>query len=196
MSYPEWCHISITTSVPGLLHYNDVIMSAMASQITGVSIVYSIVCSGADQRKHQSSASLAFVRGIQRWPVNSPHKGPVTRKMFSFYDVVMQTSSCKLATKKTPKSVHFCAFFGIHALITPPPPLLNNGYSVCQCMSTRHGALPADGIDAVCTMMTSSNGNNFRVTGPLCGEFTGLRWILHTKASDAELWCFLWSACE
>ena len=45
-------------------------------------------------------------------------------------------------------------------------------------------------------MMTSSNKNIFRVTGPLCGEFTGHRWIPHTKASDAELWCFLWSASE
>ena len=45
-------------------------------------------------------------------------------------------------------------------------------------------------------MMTSSNGSNFRVTGPLCGEFTGLRWNPRTKASDAELWCFLWSAPE
>ena len=45
-------------------------------------------------------------------------------------------------------------------------------------------------------MMTSSNGNIFRVTGPLCGEFTGHRWIPRTKASDAELWCFLWSAPE
>ena len=43
-------------------------------------------------------------------------------------------------------------------------------------------------------MMTSSNGNIFRVTGHLCGEFTGHRWIPDTKASDAELWCFLWSA--
>ena len=45
-------------------------------------------------------------------------------------------------------------------------------------------------------MMTSSNGNIFRVSGPLCGEFTGPRWIPHTKASDAELSCFLWSASE
>ena len=45
-------------------------------------------------------------------------------------------------------------------------------------------------------MMTSSNGDIFRVTGHLCGEFTGHRWIPHTKASDAELWCFLWSAPE
>ena len=64
-------------------------MSAVASQITGVSIVYSTICSGADQRKHQSSASLAFVRGIHRLPVNSPHKGPVARKMLSFDDVIM-----------------------------------------------------------------------------------------------------------
>ena len=45
-------------------------------------------------------------------------------------------------------------------------------------------------------IMTSSNGNIFCVTGPLCGEFTGPRWIPHTKASDAELWCFLRSAPE
>ena len=70
-------------------HYNDVIMSAMAFQVISVSIVYSTVCSGADQRKDQSSASLAFVRGIHRWPVNSPHKWPVKRKMFQFDDVIM-----------------------------------------------------------------------------------------------------------
>ena len=43
----------------------------------------------------------------------------------------------------------------------------------------------------IVSMMTSSNGNIFCVTGPLCGEFTGHRWIPCTKASDAELWCFL-----
>ena len=71
------------------IHYNDVIMSAMASQISSLTIVYSTVYSGADQRKHQSSASLAFVRRIHRWPVNSPHKGPVTQKMIPFDDVIM-----------------------------------------------------------------------------------------------------------
>ena len=66
-------------------------MSTMASQITSVSIVCStVVCSGEDQRKHQSSASLAFVRGIHRWPVNSPHKGPEMRKMLPFGDVIMK----------------------------------------------------------------------------------------------------------
>ena len=70
-------------------HYNDVIMGVIASQITSLTIVYSIVYTDANQRKHQSSASLAFVRGIQRGPVNSPHKWPVTRKMFPFDDVIM-----------------------------------------------------------------------------------------------------------
>ena len=55
-----------------ITHYNDVIMGAIASQITSLTIVYSIICSDADQRKHQSSASLVFVRGIHRGPVNSP----------------------------------------------------------------------------------------------------------------------------
>ena len=70
-------------------HYNDVIMSAMASQITGVLIVYSIVCSDVDQRKHQNFASNAFVRGIHRWPVNSPHKGASNAEMFPLNDVIM-----------------------------------------------------------------------------------------------------------
>ena len=64
------------------VHYSDAIMSAMAFQITSLTIVYLIVSSGADQRKHQSSASLDFVQGIHRGPVNSPRKWPVTRKMF------------------------------------------------------------------------------------------------------------------
>ena len=44
---------------------------------------------GRRWKANQSSASLVFVRGIRRWPVNSPHKGPVTRKMFTFADVIM-----------------------------------------------------------------------------------------------------------
>ena len=62
---------------------------ANASQITSLTVVYSTVYSGADQRKHQSSASLSFVGGIHRRPVNSPHKWPVTWKMFSFDDGIM-----------------------------------------------------------------------------------------------------------
>ena len=70
-------------------HYSDVIMGAIASQITSITIVYSTIYSSVDQRKHQSSASLAFVQGIHWWPVNFPHKWPVTRKMFPFDDVII-----------------------------------------------------------------------------------------------------------
>ena len=52
-----------------------------------------LLIQSADKRKHQSSASLAFVRGIHRWPVNSPLKGPITRKMFSLDDVIMVSGS-------------------------------------------------------------------------------------------------------
>ena len=70
-------------------HHNDVTMGTIASQITSLTTVYSIVYSNADQRKHQSSASLAFVRGIHRGPVISPQKWAVTLKMFPFDDVIM-----------------------------------------------------------------------------------------------------------
>ena len=72
-----------------VFHYDDVIMTAIASQITSLTIVYSTVYSGEYQRKHQSSASLALVRGLHRGLVNSPHKWPATRKMFPFDDVIM-----------------------------------------------------------------------------------------------------------
>ena len=73
-------------------HYDDVIMGTVASQITSLTIVYSTVYSDTDQRKHQSSASLACVRGFHRGPVNSSHKWPVTWKMFPFHDVIMRPS--------------------------------------------------------------------------------------------------------
>ena len=81
---PDSCrHCNCTT------HYGDVIMGMIVSKITGLTIVYSTVYSDADQRKHQSSESLAFVWEIHRGLVNSPHKWPVTRKMFPFDDVIM-----------------------------------------------------------------------------------------------------------
>ena len=69
-----------------LSHYNDLIMRTMASQIISLTIVYSTVYSGADQRKHQSSASLACVWGFQRWPRT---KGQQRGKCFD-----LMTSSC------------------------------------------------------------------------------------------------------
>ena len=82
-----WLRINISQII--MWHCNDVIMSAVASQITSLTIVYSSVYSGTDQRKYQSSASLAFVWVIHRWPVNSPDKWPVTWKIFPFHDVIM-----------------------------------------------------------------------------------------------------------
>ena len=86
-NFTEVCSLMSTK-----LHYCVGIMEANASQITSLTIVYSAVYLGADQRKQQSSASLAFVRGIHRGPGNSPHKWPVTRKMFPFDDVIMSNS--------------------------------------------------------------------------------------------------------
>ena len=74
---------------PAIIHYSDVIMGAMASSITNFKIVKSIVIQAQIKEKNKGSASLAFVRGFRRLPVHSPHKGPVTRKMFPFDDVFM-----------------------------------------------------------------------------------------------------------
>ena len=98
-------------------HYNDVIMGTIASQINSLTIFYSIVYSDADQRKHQSSASLAFVRGIHRGLVNSPHKWPVTRKMFPFDDVIMFTVTphvCPTATAFSSLNVSYIIKLSFH----------------------------------------------------------------------------------
>ena len=89
LELPSWS-INVVTCNLVSCHYNDVIMVAMASQISSLTIGYSTVYSGADQRKHQSSASLAFVRGIHRWPVTSLHKWAIIRKMLPFDDVIMR----------------------------------------------------------------------------------------------------------
>ena len=70
--------------------------------------------------------------------------------------------------------------------------LLLTSWALCFCWWLRHWVT----TPAWYTMMTSSNGNIFRVTGPLCGEFTGHRWIPRTKVSGVGLWCFLLPAPE
>ena len=104
---------SRAVSLPAL-HYGDVIVGAMASQITSLTIVYSTVYSAADQRKHQSSASLAFVRGIHRWSVNSPHKWPVTRKMFPFDDVIMSMWFVINLTNEIHGKLRQCIWLSFH----------------------------------------------------------------------------------
>ena len=94
-------------------HYSDIITSAMASQITGVSSICSTVYSGADQRKHQSSTSLAFVRG-DRWiprtkGQSAPHKGPVRRKIFPFdYVILLSNYGGSSGTQTSTTPVHIC----------------------------------------------------------------------------------------
>ena len=90
-------------------------MGAMAPQITNLTIVYSTVYPGADQRKHQSSASLAFVRGIHRLPVNTPHKGPVTRKMFLFDDVITtKLHQERIKWQKITSTTNQCTYAKLH----------------------------------------------------------------------------------
>ena len=96
------------------IHYIDVIMSVMASQITSISIVYWTVCSGGYQRKYQSSTSLAFVRGNHRGPVDSPHKGPVTQKKYPIDDVIMYHD-------KIMRNINVVIFYGIYCISLSSP---------------------------------------------------------------------------
>ena len=92
LTYHESIPTAVNHNSVNFSHYCDAIMGTVASQITSLMIVYTTVYSDADQSKHHSSASLAFVWGIHRGPVNSPHKWPVTRKMFPFDDVIMENT--------------------------------------------------------------------------------------------------------
>ena len=121
--------------------FNFLIMSAMASQITSGSIVYSTVCSGADQGKHESSFSLAFVRGIPGWPVDSPHKGPVTRKMFPLDDVIMAMSWGGCYENANGKKMTTFTFQNVHVLHIP----------------TRLSQAPQRTYDVIITLSLSQN---------------------------------------
>ena len=145
----QWCRRSYSTCHNNhTRHYSEVKISAMASQITSLTIVNSSVYSGADQIKDQSSAWLAFVRGIHRWPVNYTHKGPVTRKMYPFYDVIMVIMTIRwlhLATEThwlpLPKSgltiSHVVALHVGAGLLTIPVSLINITILANQVLNTR-----------------------------------------------------------
>ena len=103
------CFVVLTIVSDGALnrttvHYDDVIMGTIPSQVTSLTIVYSTVYSGADQRKHQSSASLAFVRGIHRGLVNFPrtkgqYRGKCFHLMTSSWTVLVLTPEYSLRTR-------------------------------------------------------------------------------------------------
>ena len=122
-------------------------MWAMASQIN-VSIFYSTFCSGTGQRKHQSSASLAFVRGIHRWPVYSPRKGPVTRKNASIWWrhhasqlslIVMSLPTCTFFLLKHFINYHFCEARRASHCHSPQTTFSSN--STCCVLSAQKSAM-------------------------------------------------------
>ena len=181
------------------IHCNDVIMGQMASQITSLTLVYSTAYSGADQRRHQSSASLALVRGIHREPVNSPHKWPVTRKMFPFDDVIM-TRKYSITRMSVPMQLP-CQ----EQIKEYPAPRCNDQYVleitfICEFLLTLHWR--HNGRDSVsnhqpneCLLSRlirrrSKKTSKLRVTGlcagnsPETGEFPAQR------ASNAEMFPF------
>ena len=178
----QWAHI--LTSSPGmclmlltreawlcvrtLANYSDVIMSTKAFQITGVSIVYSTICSSANQRKHQSSASLAFVRGIHRWPMNSPHKGSVTRKMFPFDDVIMQQACvwCCWPAKRV-----LCANAGVS--------------NDCNHVVSNHKKLDCL-FKSLFRPATKKTDHRSTLTALCGGESTGDQWITSETVNNTE----------
>ena len=158
----------------------------MASQITGVSMVYSTVYSGADQRNHQRSASLslAFVWGIHRWPANSPHKWPATQKMFPFDDVIMKFASpVKMAIipKSWLKKMTWWKYIMYHQVRDAFPwihtydAFPKNTY-ICMYHPTARAAVAC-----------ISRGGLY--TDPLWGKFTGHQWISITKGHTVKPAC-------
>ena len=150
-------------------------MGIVASQITGLTIVYTTVYSDADQSKHQSCASLAFMWGIHRGPVNSPHKWPVTRKMFPFDDVIMICNLTKTHLGSLPSEVkhppgHRQAWHWIHYNDVTMSAMASQITDVSNCWFQRRSKK----VSKLCVSGLCA-GNS-----PVTGEFPT------QKASDAE----------
>ena len=150
-------------------YYRDVIMDAVAPQITSVTIIYSTVYSGADQSKHQRYASLAFLRQFtgDRWI-------PRTKTLKCFH---LMTSSCHVG-------IHVLVFdeegFQLPALTQIWEMIANGNMSESFLKILTRQVLTY-------SMMTSSYGNIFRATGQLCGEFTIRRWISRKRPVTRSL---------
>ena len=168
-------------------------MDSIASQITSPTIVYSTVHSGSDQRKHQSSASLAFVWEIHRWPVNFPHKWPVTRKMFPFDDVIRQHT---LSTCVHPLSGTSLRFSRFHTHFPPFSRFLTRSWLLPTLLLHRNerdgvsNHQPRDYLLNRLFRRRSKKTSKLRVTGlcaensPVTGEFPAQR------AINAEMFPF------
>ena len=147
----------------------------MASQITGISIICSTVCSRADQGKHQSSVSLAFVKRIHRWPLDATDKGPVTRIMFPFDDVITLFSSyCNSFDNRVPvNQIYWCPISKWVAVIWQDDGLLANLARRWHPMSVV--ASQITGNSTVCLLANINIGSAW-------GESTGHRWNSFTKS--------------
>ena len=140
--------------------------STVVSQFTGTSIVCSIVCWLTSKKKIKSLHYWPFVQG-SLCVTN-------VRRRYNVTVEILWKNYFQFNYEFDYPIIKFCTY---HRCF----------WHGQNCVMIWHHGDSA---------MTSSNGNIFHVTGHLCGEFTGHRWILRTKASDAELWSFLWSAPE
>ena len=173
-------------------HYCDVIMATIASQITSLMIVYSTVYSDADQRKHQSSASLAFVRGIHRGPVNSPPKGPVTRKMFPFDDVIMfyvyLTKISDASRENQHRNLYIWPTFTWAAEWTGNwTPNISSKYVYFRSINS------PDCFFKSLLRLRTTKISNFRISGPLWGEPRVANLFPSQMESNAENVSTSWS---
>ena len=180
-------------------------MGTIASQITSTTIVYSIVYSDADQRKHQSSASLALVRQIHRGPVNSPHKWPVTRKMIPFEDVIMRFHVVKSS----------CALWEVYYAVSivnilGAIDILSRGSNILHCITTERLRYRIDELRHISTVhkwsiayqsiIYNKNGKSLYIFMCDYQKQTNVcvRWIeKNTRPFTIYTsWCFLLNTCS
>ena len=198
----------------GEYHYGDVIMGAIASQIASLTIVYSTVYSDADQRKHQSSTSLAFVQGIHRGPVNSSHKWPVTRKMFPFDDVIMIAWSQRIHTLLCFALID-TGYFRVYFVNVPSQWETTLHYNVGSHWQSAYIKWSLVILPISSRITSVASGQSYHCPNASETALTDMVNVSHetkgtdddvikrkhsplplTKASDEELWCFLRCAPE
>ena len=177
-------------------------MGAMASEITSLTSVYS---TGLFRRRPKKTFKLR-VTGL--WEGNSPGTGEFPSQMASnaenvsiwwrhhhmtiFSDVPLFWHITHSETIRSSGWLFWSSLGTLKLALNVSSEDQGSHRDGLSVSLYRHSCLLAVLLSWL-FIMTSSNGNIFRVTGPLCGEFTGHLWVPLTKASDAELWCFLWS---
>ena len=167
-------------------------MGAIASQITSLTIVYSTFYSGADQRKHESSASLAFVRGIHRGPVNSPHKWPVTRKVFPFDDVTMYQLDEPYGFPDDHQAK--CSYVSMSCEYWYLQSVFLFLYHCCILSEIKLTITTGELQLTTHAKLMSWHGNVFWIIGPLRGEPRVISGYPSQNTNNAELLCAIVSA--